>query len=61
VHMSTLKKGIKKIYIFHLNGMPKFGTQNLQNAIDMPVHGLTDTEQNLVCNFTLTKIILITG
>jgi hypothetical protein len=59
--MSALKKGIKWIYNFHFNGLSKFATQNLQNAIDMLVHELADTEQNLVCNFTLTKIILITG
>jgi hypothetical protein len=58
--MSTLKKGLRKIYNFHLNGLSKFGTQNLQNAINLLVHGLTDTEQNLIYNFTLTKIILIT-
>jgi hypothetical protein len=58
--MSTLKKGIKNIYNFYHNGLSKFGTQNLKNAIDLLVHGLTDTEQNLVRNFTLTKIILIT-
>jgi hypothetical protein len=45
--MSTLKKGIKKIYNFHLNVLSKFGTQNLQNAIDLVLYGLTDTEQNL--------------
>jgi hypothetical protein len=41
--MSTLKKGIKMIYDFHLKGMTKLGTQDHQIAIDLLIRGLTDS------------------
>jgi hypothetical protein len=40
--MSTLMKGIKKIYNFKFKGMAKFGTKDHQIEVDLLMYGLTD-------------------
>jgi hypothetical protein len=47
--MNPLWKGIENIYNFRVNGLTKFGTQDQQNAIDLLLCELADTEQNC-CN-----------